>query len=143
MDASVDAAKRGPRQRLLAITHAPPPKFHHPSVVDPPWLVPGVDITDFFNYGFNPETWKDYMGLVHQFRVEFTMQKRIRTFDGPGGPGPGGAEADLPPELRAAVAADRAGPGWGGPGRGPPMRPMVRRCGVLGRATLRLAPWLG
>lgn len=33
--------------------------------------MPGVDATDFFNYGLTPETWKDYQGEVWAYRQEF------------------------------------------------------------------------
>lgn len=25
-----------------------------------PWKYPGVDVSDFFNFGLNEESWKDY-----------------------------------------------------------------------------------
>lgn len=30
------------------------------SIEDKPWRKPGVDITDYFNYGFNETTWREY-----------------------------------------------------------------------------------
>ncbi|XP_015795573.1 pre-mRNA 3'-end-processing factor FIP1 [Tetranychus urticae] len=30
------------------------------TITDKPWRKPGADITDYFNYGFNEETWKIY-----------------------------------------------------------------------------------
>ncbi|KAJ7955231.1 FIP1 [Quillaja saponaria] len=32
-----------------------------------PWRNPGLDITDFFNFGFNEQTWKEYCGALEQF----------------------------------------------------------------------------
>lgn len=84
--------------------------------------MPGVDLTDFFNYGFTPDTWKAYCAQVARFRVEFSMQKKIATFGGVPGGGHPGVDMDLPPELRAAVAASRMG---GGPPPGAGF--MVRR----------------
>lgn len=35
---------------------------------------PGIDPSDFFNYGMNERTWRDYCARVARFRLEFTMQ---------------------------------------------------------------------
>lgn len=71
--------------------------------------MPGIDITDFFNYDLTPDTWKEYCAVVHQFRVEFSMQKKISTMGGAMLAPPVFVDPDLPPELRAAVAAQRMG----------------------------------
>ncbi|KAK9288991.1 hypothetical protein L1049_017462 [Liquidambar formosana] len=42
-----------------------------------PWRHPGVDITDFFNYGFDEQSWKDYCNSVEQFRQKTSMLTRI------------------------------------------------------------------
>ena len=63
--------------------------------------MPGADPADFFNYGLNINSWKEYVGRIHQFRLEFSMQKKIQTYE---------SSADtpaLPPELAAAVAQGR------------------------------------
>jgi hypothetical protein len=92
-------------------------------VVDAPWRAPGADPTDFFNYGLTLRAWREYAARVARYRLEFTMQRKIQTVDGVGpgsglGPAPMDAlDADLPPELAAALRAERgAGPGYGGPG---------------------------
>ena len=85
----------------------PPLPSHR--VVDAPWYMPGIDITDFFNYDLTPDTWKEYCAVVHQFRVEFSMQKKISTMGGAMLAPPVFVDPDLPPELRAAVAAQRMG----------------------------------
>lgn len=46
------------------------------SFTDKPWNKPGADITDYFNYGFNETTWREYC----------SMQKRKSEF------GSGGSE---------------------------------------------------
>ncbi|CAK5009356.1 unnamed protein product [Meloidogyne enterolobii] len=38
---------------------------------DKPWRKPGADITDYFNYGFNEETWNQYCERQRKFRQEF------------------------------------------------------------------------
>ncbi|KAL7671617.1 hypothetical protein ACOME3_006508 [Neoechinorhynchus agilis] len=47
-----------------------------------PWLKPGADITDYFNYGFNEETWTVYSMLarVHLYCIR---QRTLRTENGP------------------------------------------------------------
>jgi hypothetical protein len=51
------------------------------SVVDPPWMLPGTDPSDFFNYGMSMNDWKAYQDRVKQYRLEFTMRGQIQTFD--------------------------------------------------------------
>lgn len=36
---------------------------------DKPWRKPGADITDYFNYGFNEETWRAYCERQKQMRL--------------------------------------------------------------------------
>lgn len=40
------------------------------SISDKPWRRPGVDLTDYFNYGFDEETWKYYAALQIQLRMK-------------------------------------------------------------------------
>lgn len=35
-------------------------EFNLDSLEDKPWKKPGADITDYFNYGFNEDTWRAY-----------------------------------------------------------------------------------
>ncbi|KAJ2507137.1 cleavage polyadenylation factor subunit fip1 [Coemansia sp. RSA 2049] len=42
-----------------------------------PWRQPGADITDYFNFGFNEETWKLYCLKQRQLRTEFNVRKMI------------------------------------------------------------------
>jgi hypothetical protein len=51
------------------------------SVIDPPWMLPGTDPSDFFNYGMSMTDWKNYQERVKQYRLEFTMRGQIQTFD--------------------------------------------------------------
>ncbi|KAH9410670.1 Fip1 protein [Ordospora pajunii] len=39
---------------------------------DKPWNKPGADITDYFNYGFNEMTWKEYCNMQRR-KSEFTL----------------------------------------------------------------------
>eukprot|EP00477_Mikrocytos_mackini_P000040 GAHX01000040.1.p1 GENE.GAHX01000040.1~~GAHX01000040.1.p1 ORF type:complete len:156 (+),score=47.55 GAHX01000040.1:37-504(+) len=42
-----------------------------------PWENPKVDITDYFNYGFNENTWKEYLATQIHIRSERTRSKKI------------------------------------------------------------------
>ncbi len=37
-------------------------------VVDAPWHFPGIDPSDFFNYGMDERAWKQYCERVRQYR---------------------------------------------------------------------------
>ncbi|KAK9789200.1 hypothetical protein WJX73_005584 [Symbiochloris irregularis] len=73
------------------------------NVVDAPWNVPGSDPRDFFNYGLNMSTWRQYCQRVRQYRTESSLQKKIGTYEAVGSHV---QQSDLPPELAAAVAAE-------------------------------------
>lgn len=48
------------------------------SIEDKPWTKPGVDISDYFNYGFTEETWRLYLHKQFQMRQEFQSQNKIK-----------------------------------------------------------------
>lgn len=79
------------------------------SVIDAPWYQPGADPADYFNYGLNPRTWKEYGAAVQKFQTEFAMQRQIEVYDRDGRSR--GGNSDMPPELAAAVAQRRAADG--------------------------------
>jgi hypothetical protein len=62
-------------------------------------------MSSFFNYDLNMRTWRDYCKRVEQYRLQFTMQKKIQTLDSSSREDPT-IDPDLPPELRAALAAE-------------------------------------
>ncbi|PPD75564.1 hypothetical protein GOBAR_DD27514 [Gossypium barbadense] len=72
------------------------------SFEEKPWKYPGVDLSDFFNFGLNEESWKDYCKQLEQHRLETTMQSKIRVYES--GRTEQGYDPDLPPELAAATA---------------------------------------
>ncbi|XP_071452130.1 pre-mRNA 3'-end-processing factor FIP1 isoform X2 [Hetaerina americana] len=43
--------------------------FNLDSLEDKPWRKPGADITDYFNYGFNEETWRAYCERQKRMRI--------------------------------------------------------------------------
>ena len=42
--------------------------FDLETVKDKPWLKPGANIADYFNYGFTEQTWKKYCEMQRQNR---------------------------------------------------------------------------
>ncbi|XP_008790389.2 FIP1[V]-like protein [Phoenix dactylifera] len=71
------------------------------SFEEKPWRHPGVDISDFFNFGLDEDKWKDYCKQLDQLRLEATMQSKIRVYES--GRSEQGYDPDLPPELAAAA----------------------------------------
>lgn len=43
----------------------------------PECLFVGADITDYFNYGFTEDTWKQYCEKQRRMRMELQMPKKI------------------------------------------------------------------
>ncbi|KAL5774915.1 hypothetical protein ACOSP7_012472 [Xanthoceras sorbifolium] len=66
-----------------------------------PWKYPGVDVSDFFNFGLNEDSWKEYCKQLEQHRLETTMQSKIRVYES--GRTDQDYDPDLPPELAAAT----------------------------------------
>ncbi|KAI5181514.1 hypothetical protein NEOKW01_1695 [Nematocida sp. AWRm80] len=48
---------------------------------DKPWNKPGEDITDYFNYGFNETTWKEYLSKQRKLRDEFPSRQKKKEKD--------------------------------------------------------------
>ncbi|PSS21028.1 FIP1[V]-like [Actinidia chinensis var. chinensis] len=72
------------------------------SFEEKPWKLPGIDISDFFNFSLNEDSWKDYCKQLEQLRLETTMQSKIRVYES--GRTELAYDPDLPPELAAAAA---------------------------------------
>ena len=49
--------------------------FDLDTIKDKPWLKPGADITDYFNYGFTEATWKKYCEMQRDNR-EFSDRNK-------------------------------------------------------------------
>ncbi|XP_031122854.1 FIP1[V]-like protein isoform X1 [Ipomoea triloba] len=71
------------------------------SFEEKPWRLQGIDMSDFFNFGLNEESWKDYCKQLEQLRLESTMQGKIRVYES--GRTEQEYDPDLPPELAAAA----------------------------------------
>ncbi|XVE97490.1 hypothetical protein REPUB_Repub03eG0024200 [Reevesia pubescens] len=74
------------------------------SFEEKPWKYPGVDLSDFFNFGLNEESWKYYCKQLGQYRLETTMQSKIRVYES--GRTEQDYDPDLPPELAAATGQE-------------------------------------
>ncbi|KAK2976655.1 hypothetical protein RJ640_009444 [Escallonia rubra] len=79
------------------------------SFEEKPWRFPSIDMTDFFNFGLNEETWKDYCKQLEQLRLEATMQSKIRVYES--GRTEQEYDPDIPPELVAAAGINDVSPG--------------------------------
>ncbi|XP_068647410.1 FIP1[V]-like protein isoform X2 [Aristolochia californica] len=66
-----------------------------------PWRYPGVDISNYFNFGLDEDHWKEYCKQLDQLRLEATMQSKIRVYES--GRSEQDFDPDLPPELAAAA----------------------------------------
>jgi hypothetical protein len=47
------------------------------SLEDKPWRKPGANLQDWFNYGFNEETWREYCIMQRQVRGELSMPEKM------------------------------------------------------------------
>eukprot|EP01119_Soliformovum_irregulare_P024871 TRINITY_DN902_c0_g1_i1.p1 TRINITY_DN902_c0_g1~~TRINITY_DN902_c0_g1_i1.p1 ORF type:complete len:414 (-),score=114.99 TRINITY_DN902_c0_g1_i1:38-1279(-) len=104
------AAPRTAQPVQSPITAQPGPKSAFELDVDledKPWRKPGADITDYFNYGFNEDSWKQYCSKQVQLRLEQSMQGKIKVYSSDIAPH---LPSDLPPELLAMTMGDRGGP---------------------------------
>ncbi|XP_026285168.1 pre-mRNA 3'-end-processing factor FIP1 isoform X2 [Frankliniella occidentalis] len=79
-------------EQIGTINGIPTHEYNLDSLEDKPWRKPGADITDYFNYGFNEETWRAYC----------ERQKRMRVHESGVGLGPLGSTS--------AAAANAPGP---------------------------------
>jgi Fip1 motif len=55
-------------------------EFNVDSLEDKPWLKPGADITDYFNYGFVEDTWRIYCERQANLRSENIVGFRVINF---------------------------------------------------------------
>lgn len=65
------------------------------------WRHPGVDVSNFFNFDLDEDSWKDYCRQLEQHRLESTMQRKICVYES--GRSEQDYDPDLPPELAAAT----------------------------------------
>lgn len=65
------------------ISQFPPSSFE-----DKPWRRPGVDLSDYFNYGFDEFTWMAYCSRQDKLRAHFTPSQVMQTMPMGGMPNP-------------------------------------------------------
>ncbi|XP_049284901.1 pre-mRNA 3'-end-processing factor FIP1 [Anopheles funestus] len=116
------------------INGVPAHEFSIDSLDEKPWRKPGADITDYFNYGFNEETWRSYCERQKRMRQHESgvgmagltinnpqaappmgMMRDMRRSGGPMGGGPMGG----PRKMNGPIEVIGGGPG--GPMGGGPM----------------------
>lgn len=108
-------------------------EFNLDQLEDKPWRQPGADITDYFNYGFNEETWRAYCERQKRMRSESGVGLILNA--GGGGNNPGGGMR-VP---QVAITNDNSkysgimGPKRAGP---PPGRKMAGTIDVIGSSGL-------
>ncbi|KYN20732.1 Pre-mRNA 3'-end-processing factor FIP1 [Trachymyrmex cornetzi] len=119
-------------ETIGVINGIPAHEFNLDQLEDKPWRQPGADITDYFNYGFNEDTWRAYC----------ERQKRMRSESGVGlvlnaGSGSGNPSGMRMPQV--AITNDNSkysgimGPKRAGP---PPGRKMAGTIDVIGSSGL-------
>lgn len=52
------------------------------SIEEKPWRQPGSDLTDYFNYGFDEQTWRLYCLRQKSLREEANQSRKINVYDG-------------------------------------------------------------
>ncbi|XP_067124950.1 pre-mRNA 3'-end-processing factor FIP1-like [Centruroides vittatus] len=65
-----------------SINGVPVYEFNLDTLEDKPWRKPGADITDYFNYGFNEETWKVYCERQRKLRIDNNVVSKTQPATG-------------------------------------------------------------
>ncbi|XP_014238978.1 pre-mRNA 3'-end-processing factor FIP1 [Trichogramma pretiosum] len=124
-------------ETIGSINGIPAHEFNLDTLEDKPWRQPGADITDYFNYGFNEETWRAYCERQKRMRSESGAGLILNT--GTGAPpensvAPGGARV---PQVTITNYNSKysgiSGPKRAGP---PPGRKMAGTIDVIGSTGL-------
>lgn len=126
------------------ISGVPAHEFSIDSLDEKPWRKPGADITDYFNYGFNEDTWRAYcerqkqmrlnesgvglqglsMGIPATVKNEYRERMMGERRGGGGGGGPGGNVGGQSEEFGGSVGGFRTDSGAAGMAGG-----FIRRAG--------------
>ena len=124
-------------ETIGTINGIPAHEYNLDQLEEKPWRQPGADITDYFNYGFNEETWRAYCERQKRMRSESGAGLILNS--GTGAPSgnpvnPGGARVpavtitNYNSKYSGMVGPKRAGP--------PPGRKMAGTIDVIGSAGL-------
>lgn len=124
-------------ETIGTINGIPAHEYNLDQLEDKPWRQPGSDITDYFNYGFNEETWRAYCERQRRMRTESGVGL-ILNAGGPSGPGNVGANpGSKVPQVSITNYNSKysgiAGPKRAGP---PPGRKMGGAIDVIGSTGL-------
>ncbi|GAV02700.1 hypothetical protein RvY_13231-1 [Ramazzottius varieornatus] len=139
MSARVDLRKGGiDFNDVPEINGVPVTEFNIDTLEDKPWKKPGADLSDYFNYGFNEDTWRMYCDKQRNMRSEAhrlehahnqisTVSKNDNSkYGGPGGPGD---EAPFRAQFRRRPNQD--GGMMNQAGRERMLNPMMMRPGIM------------
>ncbi|XP_034934954.1 pre-mRNA 3'-end-processing factor FIP1 [Chelonus insularis] len=119
-------------ETIGVINGIPAHEFNLDQLEDKPWRQPGADITDYFNYGFNEDTWRAYCERQKRMRSESGVGLVLNT----GTSGNSSINARVP---QVAITNDNSkysgisGPKRAGP---PPGRKMAGTIDVIGSSGL-------
>ncbi|XP_023245247.1 pre-mRNA 3'-end-processing factor FIP1 isoform X2 [Copidosoma floridanum] len=123
-------------ETIGSINGIPAHEFNLDQLEDKPWRQPGADITDFFNYGFNEDTWRAYCERQKRMRSESGVGLILNTGTGPPGVVPGNPGARVPQVTITnynSKYSGISGPKRAGP---PPGRKMAGTIDVIGSSGL-------
>ncbi|KAK3853144.1 hypothetical protein Pcinc_040300 [Petrolisthes cinctipes] len=116
------------------VNGVPVTEFNISELEDKPWRKPGADISDYFNYGFNEETWFKYCERQKMMRISESGTGLVGL--GIGTPKPFGMN---PHNISMTIVNDNSKYGGGGtqkPKAGPPPRNKgMGQIDVIGGAT--------
>ncbi|KAK0182288.1 hypothetical protein PV327_000440 [Microctonus hyperodae] len=123
-------------ETIGVINGMPAHEFNLDQLEDKPWRQPGADITDYFNYGFNEETWRAYCERQKRMRSESGVGLVLNAGGGSSTAGGPGGNTRIP---QVAITNDNSkysgimGPKRAGP---PPGRKMAGTIDVIGSSGL-------
>lgn len=119
-------------ETIGVINGIPAHEFNLDQLEDKPWRQPGADITDYFNYGFNEDTWRAYCERQKRMRSESGVGLILNTGGGGGNPSgmrmPQVAITNDNSKYSGIMGPKRAGP--------PPGRKMAGTIDVIGSSGL-------
>lgn len=124
-------------ETIGSINGIPAHEFNLDQLEDKPWRQPGADITDYFNYGFNEDTWRAYCERQKRMRSESGVGLILNASGGPGGGNPTGPPGSRVPQVMItnynSKYSGMMGPKRAGP---PPGRKMAGTIDVIGSTGL-------
>ncbi|XP_043465837.1 pre-mRNA 3'-end-processing factor FIP1 [Leptopilina heterotoma] len=121
-------------ETIGVINGIPAHEFNLDQLEDKPWRQPGADITDYFNYGFNEETWRAYCERQKRMRSESGVGLILNAGSGVGNTGGLGSRVpqvtitNYNSKYSGIMGPKRAGP--------PPGRKMAGTIDVIGSTGL-------